>query len=349
MKIFRTLVGVSLAASGAGAATMAILRARRRTDFAGKVVFITGGSRGLGLLLARLWLSEGARVAICGRTRTDLDNAIAELQTLGEARAYQCDLRDEAQIEATISAIEGDLGPIDVLVNNAGVMTLGPLEAMTPADFENEMATHWRAQLHTMLRVWPGMKARGGGRIVNISSIGGRVALPHLGTYSAAKHASSALSQSFRLELLQHGVLVTTVWPMIMRLGSLYSADIKGQHHREWTLANLFNAFPLTSMSAQRCAQGIIEACRVGLATYNPSKRAGFLVLFGALCPNVLSELFSLVPVLWPGAKDEGDGHAPTEKRKGKEVPTPLSPSLLTVLNDEHAPQNNELGPEIAR
>ncbi|HEX8465125.1 MAG TPA: SDR family oxidoreductase, partial [Abditibacterium sp.] len=288
MKLLKTLLWGTTGLCALGSGAMALLRAKRKISFAGKVVFITGGSRGLGLVLARLFLAEGAQVAICGRTQADLDAALTELQKLGQARAYNCDIRDRAQINATILSIERELGPIDVLVNCAGVMTLGPLETMTLDDYENEMSTHWRAHLHTMTRVWPGMKARGGGRIVNISSIGGRAALPHLATYSSAKFASSALSQNFRIELAQHGVLVTTVWPMIMRLGSLHSADIKGQHKREFALANIFNAFPLTSMSAQRCAKGIVEACRVGNATYNPSKREGFFVLFQELCPNVV-------------------------------------------------------------
>ncbi len=342
-KFFGTVAG---AATLGAWVTMQVLRRKRRMDFGDKVVLITGGSRGLGLILARLFLREGARVAICGRTQADLDAARDELQLLGDIRAYRIDLRDLSQIESLFERVEGDLGPVDVLVNCAAVMTLGPLETMTPADFENEMDIGFRATLHTMLRAWPGMKERGGGRIVNISSVGGRVALPHLVAYSANKHAVSGLSQGFRVELERYGVLVTTVWPMIMRLGSIYSSEVKGQQKKEWALANLFNSNPLTSISGERCAKGIVEATRVGLATYNPSKRAGFFALAHALAPNVVLEVLSLVPRIWPGPGREEFN--PNEKIKGKELLSPLSPSVLTVLNDAEAVKNNELNREYS-
>ena len=122
------------------------------------------------------------------------------------------------------------LGDVDVLINNAGVIQVGPLEHMEHQDFENAMATHFWGPLHLMLELIPSMRRRGFGRIVNISSIGGRIAVPHLAPYAASKFALTGLSDAVRAELAPHGIRVTTVCPGLMRTGSPVNAQVKGQH-----------------------------------------------------------------------------------------------------------------------
>src|SRR5690606_26305399 len=108
----------------------------------------------------------------------------------------------------------------DVLVNNAGVIQVGPLEHMRLEDFRETMDVHFYAPLVASLAARPYLADRGGGRIVNITSIGGRLAFPHLSAYNASKHAAVGLSESLRAELMKDGILVTTVIPGLMRTGS---------------------------------------------------------------------------------------------------------------------------------
>src|SRR5690606_7792974 len=163
-----------LAAASVGLALGVRVLVRQRMSFRDKTVLITGGSRGLGLVLARDFLKEGARAVICGREEATLERARTELERLGgEVLAVPCDVTDPVQVEALISSVHERFGAVDVLVNNAGVVQTGPLESMTMEDFEEAIDTHLWAPLYMTLAVLPEMKRRGEGRIINIASIGG--------------------------------------------------------------------------------------------------------------------------------------------------------------------------------
>ena len=169
-----------LLAAGLGAATLvAILWGNRRGSYnlSRRVVLITGGSRGLGLVLARQAVAEGARVAICARDEAELARARQDLLLAGAAEAdvltLSRDLTNEVEVRTMVAEVETRLGPIDVLVNNAGIITAGPLDNMDVRDFEDSMAMHFWAPLHAMQAVLPSMRQRRAGRIVNISSLGG--------------------------------------------------------------------------------------------------------------------------------------------------------------------------------
>src|SRR5687767_2832737 len=156
----------TLAAAGLGIAMGLRALVRPRVSFRDKTVLITGGTRGLGLVLARDFLKEGARVVICGREESTLERARMELERLGgEVLAVPCDVTDAVQVEALISSVHERFGAVDVLVNNAGVIQTGPLESMTMEDFEDAIKTHLWAPLYTALAVLPEMKRRGEGRI----------------------------------------------------------------------------------------------------------------------------------------------------------------------------------------
>ena len=117
-----------------------------------------------------------------------------------------------------------------MLINNAGVIQVGPIEHMTIADFEEAMAVHFRGPLYTMSATIPYMRRQGGGRIVNIASIGGLVAVPHLAPYSASKFALVGLSDALRAELAKNNIQITTVSPGLIRTGSAPNALFKGRH-----------------------------------------------------------------------------------------------------------------------
>ena len=166
------------------------LRHSRRIDFDGRSVVITGGSRGLGLVLARELGQQGARLAIGARDEAELDRARRDLQAEGvDATTVVCDVGDRADAERLIAEAVERTGRLDVLINNAGVIQVGPVEHMAVADFEEAMAVHFWGPLHTILAAMPVMREAGGGRIVNISSIGGRIGVPHLVPYCASKFA----------------------------------------------------------------------------------------------------------------------------------------------------------------
>jgi NAD(P)-dependent dehydrogenase (short-subunit alcohol dehydrogenase family) len=317
----------------------AILRRPAGYDFKGKVVLITGGSRGLGLVLAREFAGEGARVAICARDEQELATARAELRKLGaEVLALQCDITNRTEVGEMVLRTLDRFGRIDVLVNNAGVIQVGPLEVMTHRDFEEAMKTHFWGPLHTILAVLPHMRRRHQGRIVNISSIGGKLSIPHLVPYSASKFALVGLSEGLRAELLQEGVVVTTVCPGLMRTGSPRNADFKGQHRAEYAWFSIADSLPITSINAQRAARQILQACRQGKAELVITIQAKVAVLLHGIFPGLTADLLGVVHRLLPAAGGIG-----TRKAKGKESTSALSPSLLTLLNEHAAVANNEV------
>jgi NAD(P)-dependent dehydrogenase (short-subunit alcohol dehydrogenase family) len=146
-----------------------------------KAVVITGGSRGLGLVLARHICAQGGNVALIARDPDELARAKADLAPRGGmVLTIECDLLDPAQIGAAVRQAIDRFGKIDILINNAGIIEVGPLENMTREDFERAMRLHFWAPFELIAQVVPEMRIWGGGRIVNISSIGGKVAVPHL-------------------------------------------------------------------------------------------------------------------------------------------------------------------------
>lgn len=219
----RTWLGVGAVAAGFFLARSAARRARR-ISLANKVVVVTGGSRGLGLVLARALLARGARVAICARDVEALDRVHHELSARGTVFAAPCDVTDRADVGRFMWRVKEALGPIDALINNAGVIQVGPMELMAAEDFDAALSAHFWAPLFTTLAVLPQMRRRREGRIVNIASIGGKVALPHLLPYSVSKFALHGFSSGLRSELAKDGIRVTTVCPGLMRTGSAGNA-----------------------------------------------------------------------------------------------------------------------------
>jgi NAD(P)-dependent dehydrogenase (short-subunit alcohol dehydrogenase family) len=332
---------IKIAAITAGGLVMAksILRKMSEYDLANKTVLITGGSRGLGLILARQFGRAGARVVICARDEQELDRARIDLQNRGtEVLALKCDITSSSEVSEMVTGIHDRLGNIDVLVNNAGVIQVGPIEVMTREDFEQAMNTHFWGPVNTILAVLPEMRQRKDGRIVNISSIGGKISVPHLVPYSASKFALVGLSKGLRAELLKDGIVVTTVCPGLMRTGSPRNADFKGRYRSEYAWFSISDALPLTSISAERAARQIICACKRGRAELIISIHAKVAVLFDSLFPEITADLLGLISRLLPEAGGIGEGRA-----KGKDSTSSWSPSWLTALNERAALNNNEI------
>ena len=308
-------------------------------DLNGKTVLITGGSRGLGLVMAREFAREGARLVLCARDETELQRARTDVESLGvEVMTVPCDVTNNQSVTEMIEHIEAHFGGVDVLVNNAGVIQVGPIEVMTPEDFETAMQAHFWGPLNTILAVLPSMRAKKSGRIVNISSIGGKVSVPHLVPYSASKFALVGLSKGLRTELMKDGIKVTTVCPGLMRTGSPRNADFKGKHQLEYAWFSISDALPLLTVSAENAARQIVRACKRGQAELVISVPAKVAVLFESLFPEAMSQILAIVNQVLPEAGGVG-----TQTMKGRDSKSAWSPSWLTTLNEAAAERNNEL------
>jgi short-subunit dehydrogenase len=249
-----------------------------------------------------------------------------------------CDVTDKQSVTEMIERVNSRFGGVDVLVNNAGVIQVGPIEVMTPEDFEIAMLAHFWGPLNTILAVLPSMRAKKSGRIVNISSIGGKVSVPHLVPYSASKFALVGLSKGLRTELMKDGIKVTTVCPGLMRTGSPRNADFKGKHHLEYAWFSISDALPLLTVSAENAARQILRACKRGQAELVISVPAKVAVLFESLFPEAMSRILAAVNQVLPGAGGVG-----TETMKGRDSTSAWSPSWLTTLNEAAAERNNEV------
>lgn len=305
-----------------------------------KIVLITGGSRGLGLVLAREICDQGGKVALIARDMNELSRAKADLVRHGGAvLTVQCDLLDTAQIRSAVHQVVDHFGKIDILINNAGIIEVGPLEQMSREDFERAMRLHFWAPFELMWQIVPEMRTWGGGRIVNVSSIGGKIAVPHLATYSASKFALTGFSDASRAELARDKIYVTTVAPGMMRTGSHVAAKFKGKHDAEFAWFSASAGAPLISMNADRAAQKILAACRRGQPSLTLTLAARVAIVGNALFPNLTGYLMKIVNRCLPTPAN-GNGN---ESRTGAQLRR-LTPRWLTRLADRATAKNNEEG-----
>jgi NAD(P)-dependent dehydrogenase (short-subunit alcohol dehydrogenase family) len=297
---------LALAVAGAIGGVRFAIRRRRKFDLYDKVVLVTGGSRGLGLLLAREFANRGARVAICGRDEAELAEASVDLRKRGATfLSHVCDITRREDVAELVQVVRERFGDVDVLVNNAGVIQIGPMDNMTLEDYETAMRVHFWGPLYTTLEVLPSMRARKSGRIVNVSSIGGMVSVPHLLPYSASKFALAGLSEGLRTELMSDNVFVTTVSPGVSRNGSTQSADFKGQNEDEYAWFAVSEAFPGAAMRADSAAWRIVEATIYGDAEIVLSIPAKIAQIARALFPESTSETLALVNQVLPASPAE--------------------------------------------
>jgi NAD(P)-dependent dehydrogenase (short-subunit alcohol dehydrogenase family) len=278
-------------------------RRLRSIDLRDRVAVVTGGSRGLGLAIARELASHGCRVALCARDADELERARTLVVKLGaDVLARACDVTDREAVEAFIDEVDRELGPVDILVNNAGVMSVGPVHNQALEDFELAHAVMYWGVVYPTLAVVPAMRSRGFGRIVNITSIGGRVSVPHLLPYNAAKFAAVGFSEGLRAELLEAGIFVTTVIPGLMRTGSSLNAVFKGDADAELRWFSRAAGSPLMAMRADRAARRIVRALRSGDAELILTPQAKLLSLMHGVFPGLTTEILSLANRLLPEA-----------------------------------------------
>src|SRR4051812_29962179 len=322
------------------AAFSAAWRQASRMDLRGRTALITGGSRGLGLAIARELGRLGAHVTLAARDAAELDAAREDLESRGiGVSVLVCDLAERGEGRRIVEQVIADRGRIDVLVNNAGVIQVGPLEHMHTADFEEAMDVHFWAPLQTMLAAVPAMKTQGGGRIVNISSIGGKVGVAHLVPYCASKFALTGLSSSMRAELAKDNIMVTTVCPGLMRTGSPFHAWFKGNHREEFAWFTVSDSLPLLTIDAARAARQIVNSARCGDAELTVTWPAKLAVMANGVMPSAVALGMRLTNALLP----RPGGEAGDQAHSGWQSLSPWAPSRLTRLTERAAVRNNQL------
>lgn len=296
----------------------------RRATYRGKSVVITGGSRGLGLDLARLLVQEGAKVTLVARDPDELDHAKHELEPLtrrhgGDIFWVNCDVTASDHLDTAFAEARARFGAIDMLINNAGIITVGPFETLDKQDFESQMNVHLNALIQATRLIRPYFHMQGEGRIINITSIGGKIPVPHMSSYCASKFAAAGFSEAVRGELRQENIFVTTAYPGLMRTGSPIQGVFKGDREKEFAWFAFGDNTPGLSISAERAARRILEAARDKQA----SVIVGIPAKTGALFHSLLPETFAMFSSLMSRARPSGPSH---EQRTGATSQDPHDP-----------------------
>jgi short-subunit dehydrogenase len=308
-------------------------------DLYGKTVLITGGSRGLGLALAEEFAREGCNVVICARDQEELARARQQIERLGtEIVAVRCDVSKQVEVEHLVNVARDHFGKVDILVNNAGVISAGPLLSQKLEDFHENMNVIFWGTVHPTLAVLPQMLQEECGSIVNVTSIGGVVSVPHLVPYCCAKFATVGFSEGLHAELKRFGINVLTVAPGLMRTGSHINAFFKGKHEYEYGWFALSGTNPLLSISARRAARQIVNATRRKQAQLVVSWQAKLLARMHGIAPELTMEAMALVNRLLPDA-----GGGSSEKKSGRESETAVTRSPLTALGQRAARRWNQV------
>lgn len=331
----------AVAAIGATAlAARALVRARRSIPLRGRTVIVTGGTRGLGFATARAFAREGCKVAICARDAAELVRAHEELRQAGaeDVLALRCDVSNKGEVETFVREVTAHFGPIDVLVNNASEILVGPLSATTDADLERMFQSIFWTVYHPTMAVLPDMRARGFGRIVNVTSVGGKSPLPHVGAYAAPKFAATAFSETLAAEVAGDGVCVTTITPPPMRNASHVNATYKGDPTREfiWFAGGLAN--PFTSIDPERAVRTIVRAAKEGFAESAVAPSAWLLARIHGLSPNLSAALFRLASRLMPNEVAPSEA----ETRKGSDIERESDSKAVQFIRVATAPSGAE-------
>ena len=297
-----TPLAITAASVGATVGLIAVTRALLATPPPpGAVVIVTGGSRGLGLAIAARFAERPVNLVLAAR---DLDELKAAQNKLLQRHPHlqpenfylvAADLSQSTECQRLIAEAFSRFGRIDVLVNNAGVIDVGPIEALTADIFEHTLRVNFLAALHTTWAALPrllsqspapGWKRRAA--LVNISSIGGKFAVPHMLPYSAAKFALTGFSEGLHAEVRSKGIRVTTVCPGLMRTGGEDHAHFLGNADAERTWFDLCAKTPGIATTPEHAANRVFDAVAQGRAEITITPQAWLGARFAGVFPETL-------------------------------------------------------------
>lgn len=285
----------------AAAATAAVVAAHRRRAVLGKVVVITGGSGGLGVELATVFGKHGAHLVLASRDQGELDAALVELQKRGAihnkntALTVVCDVTKPDECVHVIAETIARYGRVDVLMNVAGIIDVAPFQDQPLEAFEQAMQVNFFGALQMIQAVLPHMQAQGSGSIVNVSSIGGKIGVPHMLPYVASKYALTGLSEGLRAELSGTGVKVTLVCPGLMRTGSQTGAKFGGNSQAEYNWFALSATLPGIAASVQSAARKIYRATADGAAEITITPQAWLASRLVGVAPGISADVAGLM------------------------------------------------------
>ncbi|WP_408095562.1 SDR family NAD(P)-dependent oxidoreductase [Peredibacter sp. HCB2-198] len=299
-----------------------------KEELKNKVVLITGGSKGLGYVLAEHLIKEECKIAICARDESELENAKDHLGK--DVLTLRCDVSKEEEVNQLVSDVIKHFGKLDILINNAGVIQVGPMETFKRSDFETAMDIMYWGIVNTTLAVLPHMKERKDGHIVNVTSIGGKISVPHLLPYSAAKFAAVGFSEGIAVELRKDNIFVTTVVPWLMRTGSYVNAFFQRGNKKEFKLFAFSSTAPLLTISADKAARRIVKALKERKAFKIVGFQAGLLNEIHHFFPNLSVKVLGTVSEFIPAEPKK----APLEKGK----------SISERFDDAEVPGAREVG-----
>jgi 3-oxoacyl-[acyl-carrier protein] reductase len=184
-------------------------------DLKGKIAIVTGGTRGIGRGIAEALAQADVNVCVTARKRSEIDETIQSLGALGGGRVtgVVCDVRDHSQVKAVFERTISDLGGLDILINNAGIGVFSKVEEMSPDDFRAVLETNLFGVYYCCHEAIPLMKKRGGGYIINISSLAGTNAHPEMAAYNASKFGLNGFSEALMQEVRHDGIKVSYIMP----------------------------------------------------------------------------------------------------------------------------------------
>lgn len=308
---------------------------------AGQLALVAGGSRGLGLLIARQLLHRGLRVVLSARDQDELELAATLLRADGEVHWRVCDVRDGAAVREMVAGIESEIGPIDTVMTVAGIIQVGPLESVTLDQFDDAIATMTWGPIHVAWAVLPAMRRRGNGRIGTVTSVGGVVSPPHLLPYATAKFGAVGFSDGLSAALRGSGISATTVVPGLMRTGSPEHALFGGDAAREYAWFGPAASLPLLSLDADRAARRIVDGVLARRPVVTLTPLAFVAGRFRGLAPATTIRLLGVVNRLLPSAPAGGGA----DLVEGREADRKLNSTVvrrLVTLGTRAAQRTNQ-------
>ncbi|WP_310715976.1 SDR family NAD(P)-dependent oxidoreductase [Streptomyces lydicus] len=312
----------------------------------GLTAVVTGGSRGLGLLMAGELMKRGCDVVLLARDEAELGRAVTKLGRLpcGSVRSVVCDVRDGAAVRARMDEIARDNSRLDIVLANAGIIQVGPADALGTEGFRDAMDSIFNGALHTALAALPHLRRSPvGGRLALVGSVGGLLAVPHLLPYSCAKSAVAALAEGLHTEEAAHGVTVTGIHPGLMRTGSHLHARFGGDRRREYAWFQALAGAPLLSMNAERAAERIVSAVqrRRRRIVLTPAAKLGARA--HGVAPVATTRLVSVIGRVLP--RDGGGETAEGFRVEAEDQPPARRlRRVLGVLNERAAGRFNQRG-----
>ncbi|NMO14548.1 SDR family oxidoreductase [Pyxidicoccus fallax] len=304
--------------AGAGLALSAATRRARRIDLRGRVVLITGGARGLGFAIARAFLQRGSRLAICGRDGDKVAQAVEALRREGgDVFGAACDTSNPEQVRGFVDQVLARFGTIDVLVNNAGQCFVGPAAQLEAETVEKALRGIFWLQFHPTMAVLPHMRTRRFGRIVNITSISGKLPVAHQAAYTLGKYAVTGWSETLAIELARDGVHVSTLTPPPLRNGAPMHVHFNGAREGEFIWFTRILTSRLATTTADRVARVVVDAAEHGdrERTITPLSWLGARVQ--GLAPNLMTWFMTQVERFQPPPGAPGER---SPMRPGHEV-----------------------------